>query len=297
MDIDHMEETTQEMRLITDSISRKIIQETASKLRKLKHEFSSKKTEFSSKIKTKVSEKLEKANEKANEKRETFLQKKREIHEKYKLKMNQIQSFRSTTPYFQLKDKFSFVLGVFICGTFAYLLGRWPNDFFYKFYTTFVPIMLLIRFLDYKPKKMHYFMIDFCYFAGIIVLLFIGFFPKSPTMYRLAFMYANGSLATATAAFSNALIFHRFDNLISLVTHPVPLVCMWNVKQITMYEQKDYPEDKKFFLNHPYEENFFTWDAFYLNFVIPYLGYLVWGVIYHQILFRFKKGKIEEKEY
>jgi hypothetical protein len=56
-------------------------------------------------------------------------------------------------------------------------------------------------------------------------------------------MYANGALATATGAFSNALIFHKFDNLISLITHPVPLVCMWNVKQITMVEQKELPEE------------------------------------------------------
>lgn len=176
-------------------------------------------------------------------------------------------------------------------------MGRWPNDFFYQFYLVFVPLMCFIRFVDYKPKGWHYYLIDFCYYAGAIVLLFIGIYPKSPVMYRLAFMYANGSLATATAAFSNALIFHKFDNLISLVTHPVPLLCMWNVKYITMFEQKDLPEDKRYFLNHPFEENFFSWEAFYLNFVIPYLVYFVWAVIYYQINFRFKTKKIEEKEY
>ena len=90
IDINLMDDNALEMRLITESISRKIIHETAIKLRKLKHEFSSK---ISSKIKTK-------ALEQANEKRETFLRKKREIHDKYKLKMNQISVFRSTTPYF-----------------------------------------------------------------------------------------------------------------------------------------------------------------------------------------------------
>jgi hypothetical protein len=93
------------------------------------------------------------------------------------------------------------VLGVFICGAFAYIIGKWPNDFFYQFYLFFVTGMLLIRFINYKPKGWHYFMFDFCYFAGVIVLLFIGVYPKSPIFYRLAFMYANGSLATATGAF------------------------------------------------------------------------------------------------
>ena len=143
----------------------------------------------------------------------------------------------------RFRDKSSFVIGVLICGAFAYIMGRWPNDFFYKFYSIFVPLACFIRFVDYKPKGMHYYLIDFCYYAGAIVLLFISLYPKSPVLYRLAFMYANGSLATATAAFNNALIFHKYDHLISLVTHPVPLVCMWNVKQITMYEQRDLPED------------------------------------------------------
>jgi hypothetical protein len=90
--------------------------------------------------------------------------------------------------------------------------------------------MILLRFKDYKQKKWHYFLIDFCYYAGSFVLIFIYISPKSEMFYRLAFLYANGSLAVSTAAFGNAMIFHKLDNLISLVTHPVPLVCMWNVK-------------------------------------------------------------------
>ena len=140
-----------------------------------------------------------------------------------------------------LQDKLSFCLGVFIYGMFSYIMGRWPNDFFYIFYSTFVPLLIFIRFIDYKPKGYHYFLIDFCYYAAVVILLFIWFYPKSETFYRLSFLYANGILAVSTAAFSNALIFHQFDHLISLVTHPVPMVCMWNVKQVTMYQEKDLP--------------------------------------------------------
>ena len=119
--------------------------------------------------------------------------------------MQHFQAYRSTAPYLRLRDKLSFVIGVFICGAFAYIMGRYPNDFFYVFYTIFVPLACLIRFIDYKPKGMHYYLIDFCYYAGVIVLLFVSMFPKSEVMYRLAFMYANGSLATATAARSRVL--------------------------------------------------------------------------------------------
>ena len=95
--------------------------------------------------------------------------------------------------------------------------------------------MIFIRFVDYKPRRWHYFLLDFCYYAGAVVIIFIGFAPKNKIFYRLAFMYANGALAVSTAAFNNALKFHKFDNLICLCTHPVPLVCMWNVKNVTMF--------------------------------------------------------------
>ena len=105
-------------------------------------------------------------------------------------------------------DKFSFVLGVVLFGSFAYILGCMPNKGFYIYYSILVPIMITIRYFNYEKKKWHYFMIDFCYFGSGTVLLFITLFPKNAYMYRLAFLYANGALAVATGAFSNALIFH-----------------------------------------------------------------------------------------
>ena len=148
--------------------------------------------------------------------------------------MDLLDLYMQSTPFLKLWDKLSFMLGVSIFGAFAYIMGRWPNDFFYIFYCTFVVTLVLIRLVDYKRKNWHYFLVDFCYYAGAIIVLFIGWFPKSPVLYRLSFLYATGALGVTTISLRNALIFHKFDHIISLVTHPVPLVAMWNVKQVTM---------------------------------------------------------------
>ena len=139
-------------------------------------------------------------------------------------------------------DKLSFILGVILFGSFTYIMGSMPNYGFYIYYSILVPTMWTIRWVNYKQKGWHYFMIDFCYFGSSTVFLFVNMFPKSEIWYRLAFLYANGALAVATGAFSNALIFHQFDRLICLSTHPVPLVVMWNVKHVTIFNQKDLPE-------------------------------------------------------
>lgn len=144
--------------------------------------------------------------------------------------MKKIEVYTESVPFLRLYDKLAFFLGVFIFGMFTYIMGRWPNDFFYKFYAIFIPFLVFIRFVNYKKRGWHYFLIDFCYFSGATIVIFVGLFPKNEYLYRLSFLFANGALGVSTAAFNNALIFHNLDGLISLVTHPVPLICMWNVK-------------------------------------------------------------------
>ena len=140
------------------------------------------------------------------------------------------------------------MMGVFFIGSFAYLMGRYPNSLFYTFYCLMTIIMIIIRIIKYKRRGWHYFLLDFCYFGCGVVLVFIGVAPKSKLMYRLAFLYSNGALAVASVAFSNSLLFHKLENLISLATHAAPLVCMWNVKQVTQFQQKDLPEAERRFV-------------------------------------------------
>ena len=180
---------------------------------------------------------------------------------------------------------------------FAYIMGRWPNDGFYKFYAIIVPLLILIRFINYKSKNWHYFLVDFCYFAGAIVILSVFFYPKNEILYRLAFLYSNGMLAVSTAAFNNALIFHQLDHLISLCTHPVPLICMWNVKHVTMEYEATLPEDKRVFLQHDTSEPFFSSKQLYLNFVLPYIFYFIWAILYYIFNFIVKEKRIREREY
>ena len=197
------------------------IRDTASKLKKLKQML-------------KPSELKDLAIEKVSQKKAEFQRKKAELQLKFKNRMELLEAYTETTPFLQLRDKLSFMIGVIIFGVFSYIMGRWPNDFFYTFYCTFVPLLILIRFYNYFKVKWHYFLTDFCYVGGTVVLLFLALFPKSDLLYRSAFLFSTGALGVATAAFRNSLKFHKFDDIISLCTHPVPLICMWNVKQVTM---------------------------------------------------------------
>lgn len=140
------------------------------------------------------------------------------------------KSYSETDDFMKMLDKVAFNFGVVMFGGFAYIMGRWPNRGFYIFYSILVPSMITIRFINYVQRRWHYFCLDFCYYASMLTVFFVMFGCKNDYIYRTAFMYSNGALAVATAAFSNKLIFHKFDQLVSVAIHAVPLICMWNVK-------------------------------------------------------------------
>lgn len=239
-DIDQLEIDMND-KLITDSLTIKAVKDIALQLEDLRKEFYQDTNKmryvkdatgkFKDKVKAQAGQII---NHNIEKQKTRFKRKKKELLNKLNNRVLQARSYSQTETFMKTLDSLSFILGVALFGSFAYIMGSMPNYGFYIFYSILVPIMVSIRFVNYKPKKLHYFLLDFCYFGGATVLLFVTVFPKNQVMYRLAFLYANGALGVATAAFSNALIFHQFDRLICLSTHPVPLLVMWNVKHVTM---------------------------------------------------------------
>jgi len=46
-------------------------------------------------------------------------------------------------------------------------------------------------------------MTDFCYYANFLGIIFLQFFPKNDYLFKANFLFSNGSLAVAIAAFRN----------------------------------------------------------------------------------------------
>ena len=67
----------------------------------------------------------------------------------------------------------------------AYWLGASPQTF-YKYYTVKAVVLYTARFYLYKAKNWHYYMLEFCYFANILLLLEVWVFPRSPTFHKVS---------------------------------------------------------------------------------------------------------------
>ena len=73
---------------------------------------------------------------------------------------------------------------ILTCSLSAYWLGGSPQTF-YKYYTAKAVVLYGSRFYLYKSKNWHYYMLEFCYFANILLLLEVWVFPQSPTFHKV----------------------------------------------------------------------------------------------------------------
>jgi hypothetical protein len=53
-------------------------------------------------------------------------------------------------------------------------------------------MLTLFRAVSHRGKKYHYFLFDFCYYANLMVLLYLHAFPKSEELFLICFAFCTG---------------------------------------------------------------------------------------------------------
>ena len=146
----------------------------------------------------------------------------------------------------RLMDRIAFCVGVFGIVATQYFVLLYPA-YFGWYYLAVIPSLIGVRYPLYRRQKMQYFLIDFCYFAQILVILniFLQFLndygnmaeddtlPPSPTqvvsgsvahrLFKVNCLFANGPLAVAIIAWRNSLVFHSLDKVTSVFIHAFPM--------------------------------------------------------------------------
>jgi len=173
-------------------------------------------------------------------------------------------------PNVQLKDKISFTLGIANIVLTAFLIAKWPHHFFWV-YTVKFPIMLGLRYYLYKKNKWHYFMLDFCYFANLLFMLYLHVFPSSCTLFKVSFSFTLGPLSWAIPLWRNSLVFHSLDKITSLFIHLTPTLVVWALKW------------------YPSSDSYYQFDvcasegsiSFFDASVMPLVPYILWQLLYY----------------
>eukprot|EP00937_MAST-01D_sp_MAST-1D-sp2_P004902 g4902.t1 len=95
----------------------------------------------------------------------------------------------------RLVDQYSFTVGVVGIVVSQYVLLS-HSAWFHVWYALLVPRMYLVKWAMYKMRKMHYFLLDFCYYmnALLLVWLFVPGLRESCGLAKAIFVLANNTI-------------------------------------------------------------------------------------------------------
>jgi hypothetical protein len=112
----------------------------------------------------------------------------------------------------KVREKVSFIAGVFNIFISGYLIGAHPEKF-HLWYAAQLLYFMPIRWYTYHKKGYHYFLADLCYFVNLLLVLSIWVFPESKRLAISTFCLAFGNNAIAIAMWRNMLVFHSLDKV------------------------------------------------------------------------------------
>uniref|UniRef100_A0A7S3QMQ2 Glycerophosphocholine acyltransferase 1 n=1 Tax=Dunaliella tertiolecta TaxID=3047 RepID=A0A7S3QMQ2_DUNTE len=206
--------------------------------------------------------------------------------ELYQLKRDQVAKAilrRMGPKQLLLKDKITFVLGSTCLWVCAFWLGSSPQSF-YKLYTGLGVVLFTFRYLVYRARKWHYYLLDLCYYGNTLLLLHLWVYPRSYLLARTTFALNSGPLAFTILAFRNSLVYHDMDKVTSLYMHLVPVCVSW--------ANRWFPEESRF---GPRQDS----DSGGLVQLVlwPMAFYMVWSVFYFGTIFVFAAERIKRRGY
>ncbi|KAI4135644.1 MAG: hypothetical protein LQ347_000499 [Umbilicaria vellea] len=113
-----------------------------------------------------------------------------------------------------VREKVSFIAGVLNIFISGYLIGAYP-DLFYYWFTLQLCYFMPIRYYTYQKLGYHYFLADLCYFVNLLLLLSIWVAPRSKRLFISTYCLAYGNNAVAIAMWRNSMVFHSLDKVTS----------------------------------------------------------------------------------
>eukprot|EP00879_Flechtneria_rotunda_P015404 GHRR01016106.1.p1 GENE.GHRR01016106.1~~GHRR01016106.1.p1 ORF type:complete len:374 (+),score=84.39 GHRR01016106.1:50-1171(+) len=190
-----------------------------------------------------------------------------------------------------LRDKVAFLLGSCQVWATAYWLG-WSPSTFYKCYTFQVLVLMLVRWGWYRHKKWHYYLLDFCYFANLLLLIHLWVQPKSQLLRKVTFAYNTGPLTWSIVAFRNSLVYHDLDKVTSVFLHLAPACVTWTLHW--------HPDADRFGPRpDASEQDKQAWQhaSFLQLVVLPLLPYVIWATAYYLKIFVVSAERIRQRGY
>ncbi|KAG6411237.1 hypothetical protein SASPL_129315 [Salvia splendens] len=207
---------------------------------------------------------------------------KQAVHTKEILSKQAIKIAKQAEEHESFINKVTHLLGVLGFGGFCFILGARPQDVRYLyclFYVIFVPL----RWIYYRYKKWHYYLLDFCYYANTIFLIMLLFYPTNEKLFMVCFSFAEGPLAWALIVWRCSLVFNSMDKIVSVFIHLLPGLVYFTIRWWDpVFFDAMHLDGDALRGSWPYAETksyLWTW-----LFFVPLAAYVVWQLLYFLIV-------------
>jgi hypothetical protein len=153
------------------------------------------------------------------------------------------------------KDEMWYCVGVTNVIFSTWLLTAFPH--MYWIWHCIKNTSLLVKnFFSKKSQKKHFFLLDFCYLANYLSVLYFSIcilkanlleFLRDyldhlgPMLFRVAFSWVSGPVLCSIAAFRNSLVFHSEDNMTILAVHLGPSLAVYGMRWWHDELEKSFP--------------------------------------------------------
>ena len=117
-------------------------------------------------------------------------------------------------------------------------------------------------------------MIDFCYFANYLIMIYIFCYPQSVTLFRICFVNACGPLLWAIPLYRNSVVFHSLDRITSIYLHMFPALVLYSIR---------WNDNEKKFIN--LDENIMDTEFLFKMMCESFCAYFIWIVFYFVFVF------------
>ncbi|KAF6164758.1 hypothetical protein GIB67_041010 [Kingdonia uniflora] len=206
---------------------------------------------------------------------------KQAVQTKEKIAKQAVKIAKQAEEHERFINKVTHLCGVLGFGALCFLLGSRPQDTPYVyclFFFSFVPL----RWIYYRFKKWHYYLLDFCYYANTIFLVNLLLYPKNEKLFMVCFSFAEGPLAWALIVWRCSLVFSSADKIVSVLIHLLPGIVFFTIRWWDPVTFEAMHPEGNARASWPYAENksyLWTW-----LFVVPLVAYTLWQILYFLIV-------------
>lgn len=156
-----------------------------------------------------------------------FIEENEKQLEMFKAKIKELKMKNEDPKFLVMRDEviYSMVLTSFLLT--VGLLFYPDKSLKFAFILTKVAALMLYRFVDFRRKKWHYYMMEYCYFANLFMILCFIFWRNNKEILAAYFINSMGPVATSFIFFRFTITWHDLSSYTSFFMHYSPVIIAW----------------------------------------------------------------------